>query len=195
MGRHLALPYPVRSTPKRGQPGEGKMPLISICNRLVVTSTRWNTPLPSLGLSPCRPLQPASPFHPSLRPSFQARPSTAMSIDRCRPARPWVATQLTLRLQLLPVPSPRKATRCPELVARGGIVRHAQTRCPGSLAPPVASRTPSRHPELGLEKPGPSSRAARQGCTRFAGPRRLPPTGPISLAPSLRLKRDRLGRH
>jgi hypothetical protein len=48
-----------------------RMPLTDLCNRLVVTSTRWDTPLPSLGLSPVRPLQPASPFRSSLRPSFQ----------------------------------------------------------------------------------------------------------------------------
>jgi hypothetical protein len=48
-----------------------RMPLPGLCSRLVVTSTRWTALLPSLGLSPFRPPQPASPFRPSLRPSFQ----------------------------------------------------------------------------------------------------------------------------
>jgi hypothetical protein len=48
-----------------------RMPLTNLCSQLVVTSTRWTAPLPSLGLSPVRPPRPASPFRPSLRPSFQ----------------------------------------------------------------------------------------------------------------------------
>jgi len=58
------------------------MPLTDLCSRLVVTSTRWNTLLPSLGLSPCRPPRPASPFRPSLRPSFQ---NAAVHGDADRP--------------------------------------------------------------------------------------------------------------
>ena len=69
------------------------------------------------------------------RPSARAfarvsktRPSTATSIGRCRRPRPWMVTQLTLRLQLLPISPPRRAARCPELDARRGIVRPTRAR-------------------------------------------------------------------
>jgi hypothetical protein len=105
-----------------------KMPLANLCSRLVVTSTRRNTPFPSFGLSPFRPTRPAARFRPDRCPGFDAPLSTATTDSRCRHLRPWVVTQLLLRLQLLSDPPPRRATRCPECSARATVLRTARAQ-------------------------------------------------------------------
>lgn len=90
------------------------MPLLDLCNRLVVTSIRRNTPLPSFRLSPFRPPRPAPRFRSNLRPSFHTSLSTTTPNSRCRHLRPWVVTQLVPRRQPLPASPPRRVARCPE---------------------------------------------------------------------------------
>jgi hypothetical protein len=172
-----------------------RMPLTDLCNRLVVTSTRWDTPLPSLRLSPFRPLQPASPFRSSLRPSFQDA-TVHSDVDEPLPAFSTLGrdtvdavSPAAVRLTAPEGHSVSRAAAC------RGIFRPMRARSADLQAPPVASSSLLWHPRVGPRKPGPSSRAARQGCTRCEGPRRLPPTGPVDLAPSLRSERDLPGRH
>jgi hypothetical protein len=67
--------------------------------------------------------------------------------------------------------------------------------CADQLASPVAPLLLTRHPEFGSNEPGLALRAAHQGCTRFASPRRLPPSGPVRPDLCLRSNRGFVGRH
>jgi hypothetical protein len=171
------------------------MSLPNLCSRLVVTRIRWNTPFPSFRLSPFRPPRPAPRFRPSQRPRFHALPSTTAPNSRCRHLRPWVVTQLVLRLQPLPASPPRRVARCPELLARAGVLSRTRARRADSQAPPVALSFLPWHPRFSSKGPGPLSRAVHQDRTRVAGPRRLPPAGPIDRAPRLRSEHSFPGRH
>jgi hypothetical protein len=125
-------PHPATRLPPTAHealpPTYERMPLTNLCSRLVVTSTRWNPPLPSLGLSPCRPPRPASRIPSDLRPSFHAPSSTATPNSRCRHLRPWVATHSVLRHQLLPASPPLKVARCPERSAHAGVIDPTQAQ-------------------------------------------------------------------
>jgi len=61
------------------------MPRTNLCSRLVVTSTRWNTPFPSSGLSPARP----RPVSPSIEPSGSSASSLGSAC--CDAVRPLLA--------------------------------------------------------------------------------------------------------
>jgi hypothetical protein len=164
-----------------------RMLLTNLCNRLVVTSTRWTALLPSLGLSPFRPPQPVSPFRPSLRPSFQnatvhddaARPLPAFATlggDAVDAAPPAAAT--------LTAPKGRSVSR-----ARCAL-RHCTplTRPVGWLAgTPCRSQTPS--PAFPRSVPvsqdlrcGPPVKAAPVLKTRSAFHRQVPSALPRACA-------------
>jgi hypothetical protein len=122
-------------------------------------------------------------------------PSTATPDSRCRRLRPWVVTQLALRLQLLPASPPRRAARCLEHLAHAGVLGRACARCADPQAPLVAPSSLPRHPRFGSSEPEPVSPAIRQDHTRHQSSRRLPPTGPMSLSPRSRVGTGLLGRH
>jgi len=155
------------------------MPLLDLCSRLVVTSIRRNTLLPSFRLSPFRPPRPAPRFPSDLRPSFHASLSTATPNSRCRHLRPWVVTRLVPRLQPLPASPPRRVARCPELSPCGLCRPHT---CPVRWLTSTSCRTPSPRSASRARFLGATTcfGAVHQDCTPFTGRRRLPPAGPFT---------------
>lgn len=169
------------------------MPLSSLCSRLVVTSIRRNSLLPSLRLSPCRPTWSSTSFPSSLRPSFD-------------PQNPRTTPKDLTAVSALgsdPLDGGSPATNQPAFpvgssVSRAGNVRAFSTQHEPStltsLAPPVTLPCLSRHPEFGCAgpepPPTPSVKTARVRMTRGAFHREVPP-----LRLSLSLQTKPMSRH
>jgi len=122
------------------------MPRTSLCNRLVVTSTRWNPPFPGAALS-CRCLPRArSRLGLGGSPTFHAPIPKAELGDRFWPAEPRATEQLVLLRSAAIELRPIGKSGVPPY-GRMGFVGPTRPASLESLTPSVASRSLLRHPE------------------------------------------------
>jgi len=148
------------------------MPLTNLCSRLVVTSTRGDTPLPSFGLSLLRPPRSLLRLRLGGSPDPHASRSLTTLESHCWLLQPWVATQLVLHGQLESDHHSLGHARCPAQEPAQALWTHNRPD------------DPTRDASCRVLRPRPASQARPQepGPARTAPHQRMRPHG--SEAPS-----------